>query len=80
MMWIYCFISLTIFLILMIIYLFRHKRKKNISKPLRIIVWGTGILTLVLLAVSCFMPEDTQSNQSERANGIFPYIYCHKQW
>ncbi|MFR7539246.1 MAG: hypothetical protein ACLUX8_10855 [Clostridium sp.] len=63
MMWIYCFISLTIFLILMIIYLFRHKRKKNISKPLRIIVWGTGILTLVLLAVSCFMPEDTQSNK-----------------
>ena len=58
MMWIYCFISLTIFLILMIIYLFRHKRKKNISKPLRIIVWGTGIL-----AVSCFMPEDTQSNK-----------------
>ena len=63
MMWIYCFISFTIFLILMIIYLFRHKRKKNISKPLRIIVWGTGILTLVLLAVSCFMPEDTQSNK-----------------
>lgn len=63
MMWIYCFISLTIFLILMIIYLFRHKRKKNISKPLRIIVWGTGILTLVLLAVFCFMPEDTQSNK-----------------
>ena len=63
MIWIYCFISLTIFLILMIIYLFRHKRKKNISKPLRIIVWGTGILTLVLLAVSCFMPEDTQSNK-----------------
>ena len=63
MMWIYCFISFTIFLILMIIYLFRHKRKKNISKPLRIIVWGTGILTLVLLAFSCFMPEDTQSNK-----------------
>ena len=63
MMWIYCFISFTIFLILMIIYLFRHKRKKNISKPLRIIVWCTGILTLVLLAVSCFMPEDTQSNK-----------------
>ena len=63
MMWIYCFISFTIFLLLMIIYLFRHKRKKNISKPLRIIVWGPGILTLVLLAVSCFMPEDTQSNK-----------------
>ena len=63
MMWIYCFISFTIFLILMIIYLFRHKRKKNISKPLRIIVWGTGILPLVLLAVSCFLPEDTQSNK-----------------
>ena len=63
MMWIYCFISFIIFLILLIIYLFRHKRKKKISKPLRIIVWGTGILTLVLLAVSCFMPEDTQSNK-----------------
>ena len=26
-------------------------------------MWGTGILTLVLLAVSCFLPEDTQSNK-----------------
>ena len=26
-------------------------------------LWGTGILTLVLLAVSCFLPEDTQSNK-----------------
>ena len=63
MMWIYCFISFTIFSYLNDHYLFRHKRKKNISKPLRIIVWGTGILTLVLLAVSCFLPEDTQSNK-----------------
>ena len=63
MMWTYCFLAFIVFLILLIIYLFRHKRKKNISKPLRIIVWGTGILTLVLLAVSCFLPEDTQSNK-----------------
>lgn len=62
-MWVYCFISFVIFLILLIIYLFRHKRQKNISKPLRVIVWGTGILTLALLAVSCFLPGDTQPNE-----------------
>lgn len=62
-MWVYCFISFVIFLILLIIYLFRHKRQKNISKPLRVIVRGTGILTLALLAVSCFLPQDTQPNE-----------------
>ena len=61
MMWTYCFLAFIVFLILLIIYLFRYKRKKNISKPLRIIVWGTGILTLALLAISCFLPQDTQS-------------------
>ena len=40
MMWTYCFLAFIVFLILLIIYLFRYKRKKNISKPLRIIVWG----------------------------------------
>ena len=63
MMWTYCFLAFIVFLILLIIYLFRYKRKKNISKPLRIIVWGTGILTLALLAISCFLPQDTQSNE-----------------
>lgn len=53
----YCFSYLTDHLLV------PSQTKKNISKPLRIIVWGTGILTLVLLAVSCFLPEDTQSNK-----------------
>ena len=43
MMWIYCFLAFIVFLILLIIYLFTHKKTKGTKKPFRFVVWGVGI-------------------------------------
>ena len=45
MMWTYCFLTFIVFLILLIIYLFTHKKTKGTKKPFRFVVWGVGILT-----------------------------------
>ena len=57
-MWIYCFLSFIVFLILLIIYLFRHKKKKDTKKSFRFVVWGVGILTIALFAAACLLPAD----------------------
>ena len=60
MMWIYCFLAFIVFLILLIIYLFTHKKTKGTKKPFRFLVWGVGILTIALFAAACILPADNQ--------------------
>lgn len=60
MMWIYCFLAFIVFLILLIIYLFTHKKTKGTKKPFRFVVWGVGILTIALFAAACILPADNQ--------------------
>ena len=60
MMWTYCFLTFIVFLILLIIYLFTHKKKKGTKKPFRFVVWGVGILTIALFAAACILPADNQ--------------------
>lgn len=49
MMWTYCFLTFIVFLILLIIYLFTHKKTKGTKKPFRFVVWGVGILTIAIM-------------------------------
>ena len=51
MMWTYCFLAFIVFLILLIIYLFTHKKTKGTKKPFRFVVWG----------VACILPADNQN-------------------
>ena len=60
MMWTYCFLTFIVFLILLIIYLFTHKKTKGTKKPFRFVVWGVGILTIALFAAACILPADNQ--------------------
>lgn len=60
MMWTYCFLAFIVFLILLIIYLFTHKKTKGTKKPFRFVVWGVGILTIALFAAACILPADNQ--------------------
>ena len=60
MMWTYCFLTFIVFLILLIIYLFTHKKTKVTKKPFRFVVWGVGILTIALFAAACILPADNQ--------------------
>ena len=61
MMWTYCFLAFIVFLILLIIYLFTHKKTKGTKKPFRFVVWGVGILTIALFAAACILPADNQN-------------------
>ena len=53
--------SFIVFLILLIIYLFTHKKTKGTKKPFRFVVWGVGILTIALFAAACILPADNQN-------------------
>lgn len=61
MIWTYCFLAFIVFLILLIIYLFTHKKTKGTKKPFRFVVWGVGILTIALFAAACILPVDNQN-------------------
>ena len=50
MMWTYCFLAFIVFLILLIIYLFTHKKTKGTKKPFRFVVF----------AAACILPADNQ--------------------
>ena len=66
MMWIYCFLAFIVFLILLIIYLFTHKKTKGTKKPFRFLVWGVGILTIALFAAACILPADESGRKPEQ--------------
>ena len=75
MMWIYCFLAFIVFLILLIIYLFTHKKTKGTKKPFRFVVWGVGILTIALFAAACILPADNQDESLSKQESTEYFVF-----
>lgn len=79
MIWTYCFLAFIVFLILLIIYLFTHKKTKGTKKPFRFVVWGVGILTIALFAAACILPVDNQNESLSKQESTEYYLHFYLQ-
>ncbi len=70
MMWTYCFLAFIVFLILLIIYLFTHKKTKGTIKAISFCCMGRRHFNNSPFAAACILPMYDNQNESQQQTAI----------